>query len=283
MIEHEREHKPFERVPEELKDYKQWVNWRVENEKKVPVNPHTLGNAGVAWPNTWSVFEQAQETTRDTGLGLGFVLTEDDSYTCVDLDKCVDPKGEISTDTRAILDLLSGWVELSPSGTGLHIWVKNEQPVNRRTKSIEIYSSDRWMTVTGRCNPTRSLVIPERTVELAELIRRTFPDTSATFSPLPTLPDDEDIWQRLFNARSGSFFHSLYRGDTSVCQNDRSRGVIMLANQLALMTDGDAARMKRLLYQTGLVCEKWEEKRGGQTWLDYQIADAISYVSGRRR
>jgi primase-polymerase (primpol)-like protein len=58
--------------------------------------------------------------------------------------------------------------------------------------------------------------------------------------------------------------------------------VILLANQLAYMTNCDAVRIKRLLYQTGLVCEKWEEKRGQQTWIDYQIQDAISYVTGKR-
>lgn len=283
MIEHERVQRAFERVPEELKEYPQWVNWRVDQKQKVPINPLTLGNAGVAWANTWTPFEQAYAVALRCGLGLGFVLTEDDPYTCVDLDQCVDPKGAISADTRAMLDLLAGWVELSPSGTGLHIWVQNEQPVNRRTKGIEIYSSKRWMTVTGRGNPQLSASIPERTAELAELVAHAFPDPPVEFSPPLHLPDDEDIWPHLFHARNGAFFECLYRGDTSVCHHDHSRSVIMLANQLALMTNGDAVRMKHLLYQTALVREKWAEKRGAQTWIDYQIADAIAYVSGKRR
>ena len=278
------ERQPFERVPAELKEYPQWVNWRVDSEQKIPMNPLTQGNAGVTWPNTWAPFAQAYQTAQRDELGLGFVLTEDDPYTCVDLDKCVGPKGEISTDTRAILDLVSGWVELSPSGTGLHIWVQNAQPVNRRTKGIEVYSSKRWMTVTGRSNPKLSLLIPERTDEIAQLMEHHFPDTSVAveFTPHPHLPDDDDIWQCLLHGRNSSFFAALYQGDTSVCYHDHSRAVILLANQLAYMTNCDAARMKRLLYQTSLVCEKWEEKRGQQTWIDYQIADAISYVAGKR-
>ena len=59
--------------------------------------------------------------------------------------------------------------------------------------------------------------------------------------------------------------------------------MILLANQLALLTAGDASRIKRLLYQTGLVRAKWEEKRGAVTWLDYQIQDAIRYVAGMKR
>ena len=80
-----------------------------------------------------------------------------------------------------------------------------------------------------------------------------------------------------------AFFESLFAGDTSVCHDDHSRAVIMLANQLAIVTGLDAVRVKRLLYQTGLVTEKWEEKRGNSTWIEYQIHDAIRYVSGAKR
>lgn len=114
----EREPRPFERVPQELKDLSQWVNWRQEDDRKVPVNSWTLGNAGVNWQNTWAPFDQALLVAGQNNLGLGFVLTEDDPYTCVDLDKCVGEDMQVSSRARAILDLLSGWVELSPSSKG---------------------------------------------------------------------------------------------------------------------------------------------------------------------
>lgn len=174
-------------------------------------------------------------------------------------------------------------MELSPSETGLHIWVKNEQPINRRTTGIEIYSTARWITVTGRSNPQASQEVREGTAELEELVRLYFREEGREFrKPAVTLEDDE-LWQRLFNSQHGAFFESLFRGDTSVCHHDRSRAVIMLANQLAIITDLNAARIKQLLYQTGLVNEKWEERRGKRTWIDHQIQDAIRYVSGRRR
>lgn len=53
----------------------------------------------------------------------------------------------------------------------------------------------------------------------------------------------------------------------------------MLANQLAILTSGDAARMKRLMLQTGLVNKKWFSRRGDEEWIDYQIRDAIRYTS----
>lgn len=121
--------KPSERIPQELQQLPQWVNWRNDDGRKVPLNPNTLRNAGVNWPKTWTCFGQARQVALEHALGLGFVIAEDDPYTCVDLDNCIDNRGQIGDRTREILDLLSGWVELSPSETGLHIWVKNKQPI----------------------------------------------------------------------------------------------------------------------------------------------------------
>lgn len=278
--------RPFQRVPEELRDLTQWVNWRIDDdERKVPINPHSLRNAGVNWPNTWSDFEQAKGVAVDRELGLGFVLTESDPYTCIDLDNCVGPRGRVNSRTREILDLLSGWVELSPSGLGLHIWVRNDRLISRRTKGLEIYSSGRWMSVTGRSNPESPLEIPDRTVEVEELFDRFMPRVEKpTRIPIQPIPlSDLDIWQQLFDSDRGDLYASLCYGDLSVCGDDHSLGVILLANQLARMTDFDAGRIKSLLYGTKLVRDKWEEKRGATTWIDHQIQDAIAYMSGRQR
>lgn len=286
VVEQEPRIRSYERVPQELRARFQWVVWRPEADRKVPVNVKTLGNAGVTWPDTWASFEDALDTAARYQFGLGFVLTADDPYTCVDLDNCVGEKGEVSDKTRAILDLLSGWVELSPSMRGLHVWIKNHIPVNRRTQGIEVYSDLRWMTISGRSNPQVTQDIPERTAELQELVRRNFPHpearTMATPRDLGPL-DNGEIWERLFNDRNGAFYKSLFQGDTSVCYNDHSRAVILLANQLAVLTNMNAERVKHLLHQTALVREKWEEKRGDITWIDYQILDAIAYVSRHKK
>src|SRR5689334_19354897 len=89
-----------QKMPQELFPWPHWVCWRyVERGQgrkpdKQPVNPRTLHNAGVHWPNTWSRFEVAHQTYltyRYRGIqGLGFVLTLDDPYVAIDLDGCVD-------------------------------------------------------------------------------------------------------------------------------------------------------------------------------------------------
>lgn len=137
--------------------------------------------------------------------------------------------------------------------------------------------------MTGRHNPRRMSEIPERTAELQELVRLHFPQEQKSGSNLPAELGDEDVWQQLFRSQNGAFFESLYRGDMSVAYNDHSRATILLANHLARVTDLDAARIKRLLYQTKLVRSKWEERRGNSTWIDQQILNAIRYVASQRR
>lgn len=275
----------FPRIPEELKELDQWVLWTYENDTKVPKNPRTGGNSGVNWANTWGSYEDTVFRGAERNLGIGFVLTPEDPYTVIDLDHCWRKGQPLDERTRTILDLLSGYTEASPSLTGLHIWIRSEIPVNRRTSGIEVYSFGRWMTCTGRANPQAPTVIPDRTAELQELIGVFFPDKEYTLEsqrqPVPL--EDKVIWGRLFNSRNGATFTALFNGDVSVTHNDHSRGVIFLANMLAMMLDGDAPRMKQLLYQTGLVNDKWEERRGNRTWLDHQVEDAILWARGKKK
>lgn len=121
------------------------------------------------------------------------------------------------------------------------------------------------MTVSGRCHPQAPHEIPERTAAPTELVREYFPPCEWEPAGPSILVDDEGVWQRLFSPKNGAFYESLFRGDISACYNDHSYGVIELANAFIKATDFDAERVKRLLYQTGLVRPKGEERRGERT------------------
>ena len=73
--------------------------------------------ASVTDPTTWSTYEAASAT----GAPLGFVLG--DGVGCIDLDACLDENGIPNEATRTLLAYYEGsYVEISPSGRGLHIW-----------------------------------------------------------------------------------------------------------------------------------------------------------------
>ena len=89
-------------VPEELKNYDQWVCWKIEVKEdrltKVPINVLTGENAKTNNPKTWASFNQAIDYFKkhqNQGIaGIGFVFSEKDSFTGIDLDKCRNPETE---------------------------------------------------------------------------------------------------------------------------------------------------------------------------------------------
>lgn len=144
----------FELIPHEMRTYKQWVVWRYEDrdaEKptKVPYSPTSNRLAKVNDADTWGTYDEAVAAMQTTWYaGIGFVLTEADPYTFIDLD---DTKGDQAALDRQIkvFNEFNSYAELSPSGTGLHIIVKGKVPSGRRRSFIEVYSSQRYMTMTG--------------------------------------------------------------------------------------------------------------------------------------
>lgn len=144
----------FDAIPVEMQAYKQWIVWRYEDREaekptKVPYSPKSNRMADVTDPSTWASYEDAVKALETNWYaGIGFVLTNEDPYTFIDLD---DTKGDQSALDRQIkvYNEFDSYAELSPSGAGLHIIVKGKVPSGRRRSFIEIYSSHRYMTMTG--------------------------------------------------------------------------------------------------------------------------------------
>jgi hypothetical protein len=82
-------------------------------------------------------------------------MSADDDLVGVDLDKAIDSDGNIKAWAADIVRTLNSYTEISPSGTGLHIWVRGGLPHGGRQKRIEdgrleVYEKARYFTVTGR-------------------------------------------------------------------------------------------------------------------------------------
>jgi putative DNA primase/helicase len=72
-------------------------------------------------PSSWSSFEAAARNK--LGSGLGCVITDD--FVVIDLDHVFDPETKtIEPWAKEIVDQCRSYTEISPSGTGLHIWSK---------------------------------------------------------------------------------------------------------------------------------------------------------------
>ena len=156
----------YENIPLELRTFRSWVVWRYEevaNGKptKILYCVATGRPAASNDPQTWCSFDEAHYaiTRNDWYDGIGFVLSDADPYTFIDLDDPYEKKAsgefkhpnpdEVMQRQLKLFNETKSYAERSPSGTGLHIICKGRVPSGRRRSAIEVYSNLRFMTVTG--------------------------------------------------------------------------------------------------------------------------------------
>ena len=260
-------------APGELRTADQFVCWCEEDRDgdvtKVPYSVHG-GRASSTNPKTWAPFDAAIAHAEEHGMsGVGFVFTEDDPFAGIDLDHCRDSKtGVVATWARKIVDALDSYTEVSPSGTGLHIFVKATLPGrNNRKGPIEMYESRRYFTLTGHHLEGTPAEIHERQDVLERLYLHIFKDEKSADEANGHRPrtgsldvGDEELLALAMRAKNGEKFSRLWRGDTSDYAGDESRADLALSSLLAFWTEGDTVRMDLLFRQSGLYRDKWNRQ-----------------------
>jgi len=180
-----------------LRDFDHWVLWRLVDDRKVPYQPNG-SKASSTNPATWSSYADASAALAGGKYGgIGFVLTANDPFTCIDLD-ATDDAVILQRQTKTFNELFPiAYAELSPSGRGAHLWVRGAVETRKGDK-IEVYSDARYMTVTGQAFPGRNLPLPEAQAQLNDLIAaldRTKPKNTsvATGQDFPELRTDDEV------------------------------------------------------------------------------------------
>lgn len=300
----------------ELKGVKQWVAFRFEERNgkrtKVPVNPHTGGNAQTNNPETWGTLAQAQEAVKAYGVdGVGFVFAN--GYFGIDLDHVIDPEARtIKSYAQDIIDTVDSYTELSPSGTGIHIIAKGSPDFDRNRNDdigLEMYyptfkedgsiSRGRYFTVTGNAYGAVK-PIAERTKQAQAVYKKYLykepQKAPATSTPVgATTESDADIITKALNSKNGARFSALWQGDISGYGNDHSRATQALVNDLCYWTNGDYSAIDRLFRQSGLYStmkiergvNKWDKvhvngKTYGQATIETALASFTPYVPRER-
>jgi hypothetical protein len=153
---------PLYAVPEEMRLLPNWVLWKltpVEGKKPTKIPYSVKGyRASSTDPSTWATFEvtfNALQLGGYDGLGFNFSNTP---YAGIDLDDPTylrdgvtpNPDKQLFLDRQIkIAQEFDSYSEVSPSGTGLHIIVRGSVPSGHNRDKIEIYSSERFFTMTG--------------------------------------------------------------------------------------------------------------------------------------
>ncbi len=169
-------HEQYSSVPDELKRRRQWVGWKQTSDadpakklRKVPINPFTGKPASTTDLMSWGGFDEAIAAVEQHNLaGIGFVFSSGDPYVGIDLDDALDHEtaarlgiGLVKARAQTTVSRFANvaYVEISPSGTGLHIVTRGKLPgpggkrsVEERGKvvgAVEMYDRERFFTVTG--------------------------------------------------------------------------------------------------------------------------------------
>ena len=151
-----------ENIPDTLKQLPQWVVWRAfwrpgKGDKpgkwtKAPFQPDGRP-AKSTDPATWAEFGECLLAYQSGRFdGIGFVLTREAGIIGVDMDHCIDADGNVAPWAQQAVDTLNSYVETSPSGDGLHIFLFGTLPggmTGRRKGGVEVYAEGRYLTVTG--------------------------------------------------------------------------------------------------------------------------------------
>jgi hypothetical protein len=299
----------FERIPLELRQRRQWIVWRLEarpgtKPTKVPYVPRPgCGKASVTDPNTWGTYEEAcaapltcvepvpWDANKDDGhggkgaptlsveqtgfSGIGFVLTAEDPYAFIDLD---DTHGDNEAFQRQlkVFTEFNSYSELSPSGNGMHIIIKGSIPHGRRRAAIEVYSSERYMTMTG--NVQRDVPIAERQ-QLFELLfdQMGGPANSYVIGvDQEQTQSDEEIIAMAAAAVNGDKFSKLFRGEISEWYGPqhghqgegRSEADFALVDIIAFYTQ-NKAQIARIFLMSELARRDKYQSRHGPKLIEY--------------
>jgi primase-polymerase (primpol)-like protein len=235
---------------EELRALSQWV---VANADKNLRDPKSGGQAKTNDPSTWGTFEQAAVYADKHGLRVGFVFTDADPFTGIDLDN--KPERPLTPEQWAIheriLNAFESYTERSTSGRGYHIIVKGRVPagVHNGKDEVEVYSSGRYFIMTG--DVVRDAAIAECQPLLDRLYEEMRPAPRLEL-PAPSLPSASDLEVLAkVRARYGDRTDNLSRGNWSDYHPSQSEADLEYGIMLARFTS-DADQWLRLFLQSAL-------------------------------
>ncbi|PHK48783.1 phage/plasmid primase, P4 family [Staphylococcus edaphicus] len=281
-----------EEIPEELKQLSSWVMWctkwltKQQAYSKVPFSTNGYG-AKTDNSKTWDSFDKvnAEYVVSDKFNGIGFVLSKDDDYVCLDIDNAVNPDtGQLETDLALEMTELT-YCELSPSGTGLHCFFKGELPEGCKNRNrdldIEIYDNARFITMTGHTIGQSEIVEDQEIIN--NLMERYFKKEKLTNGVFRNEPkndvelSDEEVINMMLKSKKGKKISDLLKGDWELhFPNDSSsEAVASLLFYLAFYTGKNREQMERIFTNYNQLTDKWDRPQSGTTWGQLEVDSAI--------
>lgn len=252
---------------------------------KVPYRATLKGHVPASSTNsdTWSSYAHAVFVAQQGGFdGVGFVFAGD-GIVGVDLDGARDPDtGVLEGWAQEIVDRINSFTEVSPSGRGLHIFLRGAIPGTRRRRGpVEVYEKHRYFTFTGRIVPGAPTTIAQDEGGLEWLYRTHLEPPEETRRPQRLAPsygraEDSEVLERMFKSKHGERNRALWEGRwQDLGYPSQSEADLALANALATFTGGDLGQMDRLFRRSGLMRPKWDRVIGSETYGEKTLKRAL--------
>ncbi|KAA0889933.1 DUF5906 domain-containing protein [Pusillimonas sp. ANT_WB101] len=286
------------KIPETLKRHpRRWCVWlavwkrdrnKYDKLPKSVFSPLTSRTLSVSSEAGWGTFDQAVAGHDIFSLvesgGLGFKMTGVQGLVGIDLDHCVDADGEIRPWAQEVIDRAQSYTELSPSGKGLHIFVKatTEADWVNNAQGIEVYggSGARFLTVTGHRISGTADDINRAPVGFLDWLKQTYRHTGKAAPTIDadmpdllsveSLPSIQDL--RRAPGVSDDVLVFLDEGTTpDQWDGDRSNWLQRIARELTTAVGGDRQKVCSIIHHNPYAWDMALDKRGGdeQRALDF--------------
>lgn len=287
----------------------QWITYRLQASSrpgktdKIPVCGLTGHDCNAHDPANWTDAATARAAATARGLGVGFVLTPADPFFCLDIDGALMPDRTWSPFALDMCKRLAGAaVEVSQSGTGLHIWGTHtgSAPAHgcrNAANGAELYHDARFIAL-GHPGATGNAAT-DCTAALTAVIAEYFPPVLPGAASAPAewtdngadpANDDALIARMLASKSTGALFGGkasfsdlwtanpealgrAFPDATGGRPYDASRADAALAQHLAFWTGKGCEQMRRIMQRSSLARAKWE-KHGD--YLERTILAAVA-------
>lgn len=237
---------------------KRWVIYKLEKVggkiTKVPYSINGSKASSIDY-STWSTYEDCKKVSDNVGIMFGNKKT----LLGVDIDKVMKDNVIVHEDKEKILKFITEadtYCEISPSGTGFHLFFEMEEGFDlkaNRKGIYECYTTGRYFTFTGNVygieKPVRKISI-KVAEEILSIIGYPWnkDETKKIEKPIhfEDSLDDDILLEKIFGAINGKEVKALYDGDITKYNNDQSSADMALCSHLAYWTRKDPSQMERI-------------------------------------
>ena len=294
----------FVNIPQELKSSCLFCTWKMVRVKKggrltkVPYTPGTTQKAATDKPSTFRSFAVAAAAYAVggySGIGMRVAAGENGApgVGAIDIDHCIREDGSVNDVASSILSIFpTAYFERSPSGKGLRgffrvapdfVYDKTIYYINNRKIGVEVYipgATNRFVTVTGnvfRAGEGDSVPLDMEALQklLDTHMKRERAVVNTNIEPCSYL-SDESVIKKALASPQGERFSAYLEGRWQDFYDNQSDADMSFVSMLAFWCGCDGEQMDRIFRSSGMYRPKWDELRGGKTYGDITIGNAVA-------